>query len=363
MRGFLPAQNPLLRLPPAFAAWEEVAPHIPSLLNTAQLRPTLAGLPLSDLRCLEEPAQWQRAMLLLSLFGQAYVWGTPEPATHLPAALAVPWCQVAEHLGRPPIASHASMVLSNWRLRDPAGPLEVENLEPLVLFTGTPDEAWFYMLTVAIEATGAPALLDLVAAQQAVSTGQVETVAGCLTRIAAVLERLEKLLNRMPEKCRPAVFYHRLRPFLTGWPEPGLLYEGVSKTPQVWAGGSAAQSSLLQALDAGLGLQCQEEAVRAFLREMWHYMPPPHRRFLQALQDGPSIRQFVLDRRRTHPALGDLYNECVRGLDRFRRAHLAIAVRYILQEATLPDQARGTGGSHFMTLLRAVWTQTKEGLI
>ena len=58
----------------------------------------------------------------------------------------------------------------------------------------------------------------------------------------------------MYEHCRADIFYHRVRPFLKGWPDDGIVYEGVNEEPKIFIGGSAAQSSLLQTLDAGLGI-------------------------------------------------------------------------------------------------------------
>ena len=44
----------------------------------------------------------ERAMLLLSVFGNAYVWAESEPAQVIPQSIAVPWRRVADTLGRPP---------------------------------------------------------------------------------------------------------------------------------------------------------------------------------------------------------------------------------------------------------------------
>jgi phenylalanyl-tRNA synthetase beta chain len=52
---------------------------------------------------------------------------------------------------------------------------------------------------------------------------------------------------------------------------------GTGTPPQVWAGGSAAQSSLLQSFDAGLGIRPEHAHTRDFLDAMLQYMPPKHR--------------------------------------------------------------------------------------
>lgn len=216
---------------------------------------------------------------------------------------------------------------------------------------------------MAIEAGGAPALPALVAAQAAAAAGDPAGVVRQLELIATVLAEMHALLLQMPEKCDPYIFYHRIRPFLTGWEAPGLIYEGVSETPHQFAGGSAAQSSLLQALDAGLGIIHRHDETRPFLLDMRRYMPPPHRRFVESLETGPSLHHFALARRDRHPALYERYNDCVQRLDKFRKAHLEIAVRYILHQTPDQDAAKGTGGTSFVPFLSKARQETRARLI
>lgn len=359
-RGFLPAQDPLERLPEAFDRWEQIAADLPALLMTGRLRFTLEQLPPLDATQLKNEQQVQRAMLLLSVFGNSYVWGSATPATVIPRGVAIPWAQVAEQLGRPMIVAHASMVLNNWRRLDKSQPVALDNLDTLQLFLGGLDEKWFFLTTVAIEAEGAPALPALVEAQRAAAAGQPDRVAGCLETINTTLNNIFEILRRVPEKCDPYIFYHRIRPFLAGWEAPGIIYQGVSESPQILAGGSAAQSSLIQALDAGLGIAHIDDKTRPFLMEMRHYMPPSHRRFIEALEAGPSIRQFVAKHQGDHPGLVTLYNEAIERMSRFRTKHIEISVRYILRQAPKNEEAKGTGGTDFVPFLHTARQETQN---
>lgn len=277
--------------------------------------------------------------------------------------VAIPWSGVAAALGRPPITSHASVVLNNWRRLDLDAPVELGNIDTLQLFLGGLDEKWFYLTTVALEAKGAPALAAIVAARRAAQQGRIEALAAPLETIAGVLNHILAILQRIPDQCDPYIFYHRVRPFLAGWEAPGIVYQGVSDTPQRWAGGSAAQSSLLQAIDAGLGITYRNTMARTFLQTMRDYMPPPHRRFIQVIEDGPSLRQMVLAHQQSHPTLVERYNACIRALDRFRQEHMAITVRYILHQAPSEQDAKGTGGTHFRRFLTTVRKETTAHLI
>ncbi len=88
----------------------------------------------------------KRAMVVLSIMAQAYIFENPDAVEdQIPACIAVPLCDVAEHLRVPPILSHMSIVLNNWRKIDPDGPLVASNLESLCRFHRIKDEDHFYM--------------------------------------------------------------------------------------------------------------------------------------------------------------------------------------------------------------------------
>ena len=214
VRGFLPSQNPVQQLPPGFETWEHIAANLSALIIAGKLRKTIDQMPVPDLKKLETEGQIRRAMLLLSHFGNAYIWGDNPPARVIPHSLAVPWAQVAEHVGRPMIISHASIVLDNWRLLDEQAPLALENIGTLQLFLGGMDEAWFYLITVALEARGAAGLPALVALQHAVAIHRTEDVVTHLKAVVGMIEEVSDALQRVYEKCAPYVFYHRVRPFL-----------------------------------------------------------------------------------------------------------------------------------------------------
>jgi indoleamine 2,3-dioxygenase len=251
------------------------------------------------------------------------------------------------------------MVLHNWRRLDPDEPISLNNLASLQLFLGGLDESWFYLVTVAIEAAGGAAIAATVAALEAAEAHELNEVARHLESIAEALERMLDTLRRMPEHCDPYVFFHRIRPFLASWPEPGVVYEGVDERPHCFAGGSAAQSSLLQALDAGLGVY----HASPFLREMRNYMPLPHRRLIEALEVGPSLRDCALENKGSYPALVTRYNTCIQLLDSFRQTHLEYSVRYISHQAADPESAKGTGGSAFVPLLSQARKETRANFL
>src|SRR6266851_5741060 len=290
-RGFLPAVDPLTRLPAAFGVWDEVGFELPKLLAAGRARSILSRLPALDPSELPDEAI-PRAMVLLSFFGHAYVyqnWQT-DVADRLPAAVARPWAATASRSGRPPILSYASYALDNWRRLDPEGPIALGNLAMLQNFLGGLDEEWFVTVHVQIEAQAVPALCALPKAQQAAECEDTAALREALGVTAAALERMNHTLLRMPENCDPYMYYHRVRPFIHGWQQHPVVYEGVPEhagAPQAYYGETGAQSTIVPCLDAALGVRHRQDELRTYLAAMRRYMPRPHVAFLESLERGP----------------------------------------------------------------------------
>ncbi|WP_437490657.1 hypothetical protein WME75_14115 [Sorangium sp. So ce1014] len=358
VRGYLPATDPVLRLPPAYDAWERIAASLPALLSAEKLGEALERMPLLPVDRLEDVGQVRRGLLLVSMLASAHVWGGRAPATVLPRSVAVPLWELSERQGLPPTLVHATMTLWNFRrLEDDAG-ITLSNLAILQLFHGGMDEHWFFRIAVAMDAACAPAIQAIVQARRDSASGRVEGVARALEVMTAALDDIREILARMPEQCDPYIFYRRLRRFMNGWPEPGVIYAGVDDTPRRFGGSSGAQSPLLQVFDAILGVS-PSDGVRSFLLKMRGSMLPGHRRFLELVERGPSLRGFVRQLAPSHPALCDAHDACVSALVRVREVHADITVRYILQESD-EKRAQGTGGSSLVEFLNEMCDATRR---
>ena len=356
-RGFVPEHDPLDRLPDAFRALDDLVPIIPALIMNQDIRRFLTGLPELDIAALTSDAEAERGMLILSALAMAHVWGGKEPDFTLPRNIAVPLMALSQRLGRPPIVMHATLVLNNWRRLDPARPLALDNVDTQFTFTGSFDEKWFYLATLGVELAGAPAIVALVDAVTASQTGDDAAITEHLTALDTGIRQMSAALMRMTERCDPYVFYNRIRPYLAGWPAPGLTYAGTGTAPQVWAGGSAAQSSLLQSFDAGLGIRHEHAHTRDFLDAMLQYMPPNHRALVSALRETSTIRTRADN---GSAALRDAYNACIAATDEFRRKHIGLTSQYIIKQASthVGPGTIGTGGTDFVEFLRELRVET-----
>lgn len=359
-RGFLPETDPLKALPTAFQAWESFAAQLPKYLVSNQLRDVIHALPEFPVQKLNTELEYERAMLLLSFIGHAYVFGATPVAQMIPAILAKPWCALASHLNRPPILSYASYALHNWYRLDPEKPIELGNIALLQNFLGGIDEEWFILVHVEIENKAITALQMLQPAQIAAETNQPEKLQTCLEHIVSSLEKICDIMDRMPEHCDPYIYYHRVRPYIHGWKNNpalpnGMLYEGCfDNQAQHFYGGTGAQGSIVPALDAVLGVRHEEDELSIYLKNMRNYMPEPHRQFLNALASKAPIRDYVKKQTDTAPVLTKLYNQCIDLMARFRSTHLKYAAQYIQkqhQDSLANPHAVGTGGTPFMRYL------------
>ena len=420
--GFLGDELPLKRLREEnHEEWEKVMDQLSVLLHTEKkiLYQKIENLPDFKVEELIERAdkrEMRRAFLVLSFLSHAYVFAdssfiplssyahptstcppsyTPQQTQtfpqKLPAVLAKSWVKLASHLQIKPILTHFSLVICNWGLFDERESATLPNLFCNALFLGGIDEAWFYLVPMEMEAAGGRAIREILSTHISLRTNsfllssnsssqQVQVVKDCLRVVREVIEELTFLLKRMRERCDPHCFYKRVRPFLSGWKNNekfpnGLVYEGCEgETAQFFHGGSAAQSPLIQTLDAFLGVshknQVDDENFKHdtpnFLMEMREYMLGKHKRFIEFVSEGPSVRDFVSSQ--TNEELLELYNGCVKAMSGFRSYHIGIVQSYILSQTPNSsslhnedqNEVRGTGGSKLIPLLKQCRKETDD---
>ncbi|KAF2103482.1 indoleamine 2,3-dioxygenase alpha type [Rhizodiscina lignyota] len=371
LHGFLPTEPPLELLPdPYFAPWETVLRNLQSLMLTKRLRSVVDRLPVLETGLLRTEQEWRRAYLVLGFVAHAYIWGGDTPLEVLPPPISIPFLQISHHLEVPPVVTYASTVLWNWKplfLHEPIDNLE--NLATLSTFTGSLDESWFYLVSVAIEARAAPIISLMLDAVAAARYNHSEIVIEALRTFAETLDDLGALLTRMYDNCDPHVFYHRIRPFLAGGknmadaglPNGVLFDEGRGDEQYVqYSGGSNAQSSIIQFFDIILGVEHRPTGTKphhpsydssasasdsessfspvangaqappnSFIRDMRRYMPGKHARFLEHVERVANIRDYV-ERHRDNRALTTAFDACLAMLRSLRDKHIQMVSRYII---------------------------------
>jgi indoleamine 2,3-dioxygenase len=313
----------------------------------------------------------------------------------LPPAISIPFIQAAKALEVLPIATYSATNLWNWKASSVDADLcQPDNVQSLHTLTGTDDESWFYTISNAMEARAGPIISRSLAAIEAVSQDDSVTVIEALKYVRESIDDIGRLLERMDERCRPQVFYHKIRPFLAGSMNMeaaglpnGVFYdEGNGEgTWRKYRGGSNGQSSLLQFLDAILGVKHDRSA--GFSTEMRKYMPGPHARFLYDVEAIANIRDYV-DDSRENAELGQAYNDAVAALSGFRDKHIQLVTRYIILPSRMAPPKQdfgrvdlatsttklacgkqstqemvGTGGTKLMPFLKTSRDETMEATV
>ncbi|KAK3313652.1 Indoleamine 2,3-dioxygenase [Apodospora peruviana] len=395
--GFLPEKTPLETLPdPYYAPWESLVQHLAQFLQEQTLRERVDKLPVLCLSRLTTEREWRRAYLILTLLAHGYIWGGDMPTEVLPPPITVPLLKVSELLGLPPVATYASLNLWNYHSAK-SDPTDLDSLHALHTFTGTEDESWFYMVSVAMEAQGAHIIPLMVHALEIIqhlgpdgTRSNYMFVVNALHAITRCIANIGALLNRMDEKCDPGVFYHSIRPFLAGSKNMaaaglprGVFYDqghGKGQWRQL-RGGSNGQSSLIQFLDVVLGVEhtsqgssdperpvtvtttatatkhghhTSESTNMSFHEEVRGCMPRQHRRFLEhvaGIGGGGGIRRAIArlmmaackgEETTAEPEVVELqtaFQAATRALTEFRNRHLQIVTRYIIIPSRLQSQA------------------------
>ncbi|XP_026546325.1 indoleamine 2,3-dioxygenase 2-like [Notechis scutatus] len=377
--GFL-LPNPLKELPPFYSPWMEIAHRLASLIESHQLRSQVHKMPLLSCQYLQGHRELYLAHLVLSFITMGYVWqdGEKEVPKVLPRNLAIPFGEVSEMLGLPPILVHTDFVLVNWKKKNPQGRLEIENLEPIVTFPGGKSTVGFILVSLLAEKVAAPGLKAIAKAVNGLLQPNDKILAEALQEVTNTLQEMTKTLKKMHDHVDPSVFYGVTRIFFSGWKDnpvlpEGLLYEGLCEEPLAYSGGSAAQSSTLHAFDELLGIQHQKESA-GFLHRMRKYMPPHHQAFIEEIRSVPRLKDHVLSS--ANQDLQSTYNKCVAALSELRTYHITLVTKYIviaakkaknnISQTTSPPsflEVVGTGGSRVLKFLKSVRDTTKEAMI
>ncbi|XP_060065384.1 indoleamine 2,3-dioxygenase 1-like [Ylistrum balloti] len=307
---------------------------------------------------------------ILSFLSAGYIWQDGEETVpkKLPKCLSFPLRRVSDALGMQPILSYPSMILGNWQIGDPNESFEFRNLNAMYQTPGGDGAEWFILTHVIIEQRFAPALEAIVDAMKYSTPGSDDNIelTRALNVIPVVMIDMMKAFKQIKDGVHPEQFYDELRIFYTGWgggkePLPeGLIYEGeYDDKPQSMKGGSAAQSTTLQILDAALGIT-HDGDQKKFLDEVRDYMLREHREFCSYVWRNSNIRRYV--ERCNCEDVRKAYNKCINAVRGFRGLHKDKVNDYIRKPSERKDRNKqvegikdtGTGSTPYLIFLNKV---------
>jgi indoleamine 2,3-dioxygenase len=377
MHTFLPKKDPLKTYTTDTRSLKliaDIADHLPKLLLTGKVQKTIKDLDVNSLSVNSiikdgDIREVKLAMAHLSFISHAYICGGKNPEKILPEAIAKPWVKLANKLERPPILSYGSYCLDNWYRVNSKEDVSLQNVGLLTNFLGGVDEDWFVTIHVCIENAASKAVNAATKLSYLNEDNSINDYLVNLKEIVASLKEVNKIFSRMPEKCDPYIYYHRVRPFIFGTKDnpdlkKGLIYEGqFNSTPQFFRGETGAQSSIMPFLDGALGIYHTKDHLRHYLNEMRDYMPPEHRKMIEDVESRSNAKTYIQQSKR----LVNEYNKCLEEIRRFRALHLEFSATYIHKQSQIKNQfgrggstITGTGGTPFMKYLKKHRDETQK---
>ena len=377
MHTFLPSKDPLIRYKTTSKSLNlisEISEQLPKLLLTGSVQNTINKLKNNDLSVDKAIAnndlrEIRLAMVHISFIAHSFIWGSETPSKILPEVIAKPWVKLSKILGRPPILSYASYCLDNWYRLNKKDNICLENVGLHTNFLGGVDEDWFVTIHVCIENAAGDAIK---AATKLAKLNEKHSVKDFSIHLRAIIKSLRKvnaIFSRMPEKCDPYVYYHRVRPFIFGTKDnpdlrKGLIYQSqFDNKPQFFRGETGAQSSIMPFLDGALGIYHTQDHLRHYLNEMRDYMPPEHRSAIEHVENISNAKALIHESKK----LINEYNKCLEEIRIFRAQHLEFAATYIHKQSQIKNPfgrggstITGTGGTPFMKYLKKHRDETQK---
>jgi indoleamine 2,3-dioxygenase len=349
-RGFLPAEDPLIRFGDAseLAVLDTLGHDLPSRLLDPGFRTYARELRIPPLpeEGLSEP-QLRLYYVRLGFLASAYVNQVgQEPAHVLPRNIAGPLRAVCTRLRRPPILSYDGYALYNWKRFDPAGPIGLGNIDTIQDFVHLYDEHWFILVHVEIEALAAGILAAIARVERALPLGDLAEIDAAVAQIARTVWSMTDVLRRIPERMDPSLYYKTFRPYIRFF--EGVVYEGKDKAPLNFRGETGAQSSVVPTLVAFFKIPHRPSLLTDHLADMRRFMPAEHRAAIAEAEALPTVRGLVEKA---------IYNEALEALATFREIHLDFAQRYVARWVLDP---RGTGGTPYLRWLAQLIEETRS---
>ena len=367
LRNYISKKKSLLNI-------TEIANELPKLLLTNNIQNKINKLKVNELSIdillkNKNEKEINLAMSHLSFIAHAFMWGGNKPEKILPEVVSKPWVKLSKYLGRPPILSYASYCLDNWYKVNQQEPISLDNVALINNFLGGVDEDWFVTIHVCIEDAASEATDAAYKLSKLNESNNVDDFNTNLKKILKSLKNVNNIFSKMPEKCDPYIYYHRVRPYIFGTKDnpdlkKGLIYENqFNNKPQFYRGETGAQSSIMPFLDGALGIYHSNDNLRHYLNEMRDYMPPKHRKMIEDVEKRSKVKDLISKSKK----LMNVYNNCLEEIRKFRAMHLEYAATYIHKQAQVHNTfgtggstIRGTGGTPFMRYLKKHRDETQK---
>lgn len=308
------------------------------------------------------------------ILAHKYVWMFDEKqdTVEIPFCLAKPWYESAEVLGIKPVLTHAAVDLYNWRLKNIMKPFDLNNIESINLMKGNLNnyslhdikktESMFYLIMVAIEGSCGGMIFNMEKIYNVIEDNNISEndknviIHENLELIREFLIKQNNIIKELKKYCNPDIFYNHTRKYLWGSSKTprGWYLQGIDIPPLKEDGGSAAQSSLISLEDIFFSIE-HKEGTKEFLNKMRQYMPQKHRNYLEYCESRPKLKDYI----KNNMHLEEYFNSCIDLIVKFRKNHLGIVHRFVIEPSNKNSET-GTGGTSPKEFLKQVIDETKD---
>jgi indoleamine 2,3-dioxygenase len=372
--GFLPRQEPLIKLPERFGELEELLKNMPKIKNDGNsgllateglLVPASEKVPLYNVSDISDSATLTALFRDLTFWASAYLL---EPCDFnfrrtkayglgrdkLPKNIAVPLVEVSKKIGAAPFMEYAqSYALYNWKRKDLSQGLDFPNLELIRAFENSPHESGFILVHVAMVAHSGKLVSNVLDVFEAVRTRSRAGFDKALDGLLAVMQEINLVMETMWNRSSAAA-YNSFRAYIMGTKNQpmfprGVIYEGVSNDPQFFRGESGANDTIIPTCDNLLQLtgKMPNNPLTEILMDFRKYRPVAHNEWLSFV-DTQAQNLKVAEFAQTDANSAVKYLSAIDQVREFRDRHWRFTKEYILKYS---DHPVATGGSPIITWL------------
>lgn len=210
----------------------------PGLLQQELVHKEAPKLPELDLSGVNDSRVWQALYRDYSFIVSTYLFedihhgllktgNYPEGKNYrIPANLAVPLKQTADLVDLYPFLEYSSYALYNYKKKNPAGNLDIENLDAIRMFEGTPDENGFILAHVGMVQYSGDMVKFTLDLLEAAERGDRKAFDESLKNHLINMKKINKEMDKMWKNAQPSS-YARFRTFIFGIKDQSFFPNGV----------------------------------------------------------------------------------------------------------------------------------------
>jgi indoleamine 2,3-dioxygenase len=290
----------------------------------------------------------------------------------IPYEIGIVWYESAKEFNLPNVTTYSAVILNNIKNINNTDIIsserlfnkdDIDSIIPRFSLTNTNCEKYFYAIHIMIEANGKNIIRKMYFINDHIKS--LNSMWAFLIEMKDAIKNFTEIMRLLHKKCDPEVFWYIVRVYLSGYTESNGFIDGLqiehTDIKFKFDGGSAAQSTLIQAIDIVFNVQHDPKHGKEFLENQRKYMPIKHQNYLNSLKrihnsDNKNLIQETVNKY-NNIYITNAYNDVIKQLQVFRLTHYGIVHKYIIKFTA--NTHTGLGGLPFDHLKKFI-TDTKN---